>query len=71
MGNNSEQPQLEVESVSGPSGILLGHRISIGEHVLLVYANQELMPGFRDGAAFIDPIGESLSYTRLTLDNPA
>lgn len=55
-------PGLLIESAhSGDK--LIGHRLTLnGVHTLLLWVDQEAMPGFRVGNAFVPGLGETVTY---------
>jgi len=53
------------EAWDDQAGALIGYRLTAGNgDTLLVWLDQERMPGFRRGDAFVPDYGTTISYTQ-------
>lgn len=52
---------IKIESATS-EGDLAGYRLSVGPHTCVVFADQQGMPGFRDGHDFTPEFGKTMQY---------
>lgn len=51
-----------VEEAKNCHGKVIGWRLNVGTDTLLVFVDQEGMPGFRQGNAFVPGYGDRIEY---------
>lgn len=54
---------LTIEEAKDEGGEIIGFRLSVGDQSLLVFSDQQGMPGFRHGEKFIPSYGQEITYT--------